>query len=316
MSVDDNATRQKDEVEALAAIYGDEWCVVDKSHNIYCIRVDDGQHKPVWTVTIQIHFTENYPSDAPPEYQLNAPWLRGEERRNLEGALADIYCENIGESIVYLWVERIREFIQNKSSSNDSYEEGIKQSSGRVVHATEEVDHGDDFDPSLVFDEMSVTDIHNHLPVPSEVWECPTITHGECFLDRRSVFQPHLAPVFHISQVKLVLNKLLENKKIANATHNIFAFRICRKDTHTLVQHGCEDDGETHAGSRMLHLLSILNAENVMVIVTRWYGGIHLGPDRFKHINNCTRIILQDCGYIKDKEEKKGPKSTGDKKKT
>jgi len=38
-----------------------------------------------------------------------------------------------------------------------------------------------------------------------------------------------------------------------------------------------------------------------MVIVTRWYGGIHLGPDRFKHINNCTRELLEAHGYVKDK---------------
>ena len=38
-----------------------------------------------------------------------------------------------------------------------------------------------------------------------------------------------------------------------------------------------------------------------MVVVSRWYGGIHLGPDRFKHINNCTRSILDKCGYIKEK---------------
>lgn len=26
------------------------------------------------------------------------------------------------------------------------------------------------------------------------------------------------------------------------------------------------------------------------------YGGIHLGPDRFKHINNVARILLQETG--------------------
>lgn len=44
-----------------------------------------------------------------------------------------------------------------------------------------------------------------------------------------------------------------------------------------------------------------MDARNVMVIVTRWYGGIHLGPDRFKHINNCTRELLEAHGYVKDK---------------
>ena len=77
----------------------------------------------------------------------------------------------------------------------------------------------------------------------------------------------------------------------------------------------CDDDGESHAGSRMLHLLEIVAAEDALVVVSRyelnstlrclprqtcfsnfknatfcrWYGGTLLGPDRFKHINNAAR---------------------------
>jgi len=32
----------------------------------------------------------------------------------------------------------------------------------------------------------------------------------------------------------------------------------------------------------MLHLLEILDVENVLVVVSRWFGGIQLGADRFK----------------------------------
>lgn len=41
----------------------------------------------------------------------------------------------------------------------------------------------------------------------------------------------------------------------------------------------------------------ILDVRNVLVVVSRWYGGILLGPDRFKHINNCARNILVEEGY-------------------
>jgi hypothetical protein len=34
-----------------------------------------------------------------------------------------------------------------------------------------------------------------------------------------------------------------------------------------------------------------------MVVVSRWYGGILLGPDRFKHINNCARNILVEKNF-------------------
>jgi putative IMPACT (imprinted ancient) family translation regulator len=36
----------------------------------------------------------------------------------------------------------------------------------------------------------------------------------------------------------------------------------------------------------------------VLVIVTRWFGGIHLGPDRFKHINQAGRDALEVGGFL------------------
>lgn len=310
MSGDDNASLQRDEVEALSSIYGDEWCVVDACHQIYCIQVNDGQDRPMWIVCLQVHLPPDYPSESPPEYQLNAPWLRGDEKRNLEVALSDIYCDHLGESIIFMWVEKIREFLQGKVTEPNS--DNIIQSLWKVTTTTEENDD-DDFDNSMLELHLDSTSVHSSNV--SEDWECPAISHGECITDRKSTFQPHLAPIFHKSQIKLVIEKLYENKKIANATHNILAFRIVRHDPHPIVQQGCDDDGETHAGSRMLHLLKILDVENVMVVVSRWYGGILLGADRFKHINSCTRSILEQRGYIKEKEEKKGPKSGSDKKK-
>ncbi len=41
----------------------------------------------------------------------------------------------------------------------------------------------------------------------------------------------------------------------------------------------------------------ILDVRNVLVVVSRWYGGILLGPDRFKHISNCARSILIQEAY-------------------
>ncbi len=38
--------------------------------------------------------------------------------------------------------------------------------------------------------------------------------------------------------------------------------------------------------------------ENVLVIVTRYFGGIHLGPDRFKHINQAARNALELGGFL------------------
>lgn len=45
--------------------------------------------------------------------------------------------------------------------------------------------------------------------------------------------------------------------------------------------------------------------DNVLVVVTRYYGGIHLGPDRFKHINQAARNALELGGFLDDVD---GPK--------
>jgi putative IMPACT (imprinted ancient) family translation regulator len=49
-----------------------------------------------------------------------------------------------------------------------------------------------------------------------------------------------------------------------------------------------------------------------MVLVTRWYGGIKLGPDRFRIINTVAREALLLGGFAKDAKDgdakKKGKK--------
>lgn len=37
---------------------------------------------------------------------------------------------------------------------------------------------------------------------------------------------------------------------------------------------------------------------NVLCVVTRYFGGIHLGPDRFKHINQAARNALELGGFL------------------
>ena len=37
---------------------------------------------------------------------------------------------------------------------------------------------------------------------------------------------------------------------------------------------------------------------NVLVIVSRWFGGTHLGADRFKHIGQVARDALEVGGFL------------------
>lgn len=58
-------------------------------------------------------------------------------------------------------------------------------------------------------------------------------------------------------------------------------------------------DGEDAAGGRLLHLLQVANCTGVAVVVSRWFGGVLLGPSRFALINNTARNLLEREGYIK-----------------
>ncbi|KAJ6438418.1 NAD(P)-binding domain protein [Purpureocillium lavendulum] len=74
----------------------------------------------------------------------------------------------------------------------------------------------------------------------------------------------------------------------------------------------CDDDGETAAGSRLLHLMQIMDVWDAMVVVTRWYGGVKLGPRRFAVINAAARDgfvragLVVEAGKDKDKDKRKG----------
>ena len=131
----------------------------------------------------------------------------------------------------------------------------------------------------------------------------PEIMSGETITLKKSTFQAHVALVHTVDEVKCVLRKLKENRKVSQATHNIVAYRLSGVNETSFIQ-DCADDGEVHAGGRLLRLLQIMNVKDIVVIVTRWYGGILLGPDRFRLINNCARDVIVASGAYVAKHEK------------
>lgn len=128
--------------------------------------------------------------------------------------------------------------------------------------------------------------------------------------DRKSTFVGHAIALHHPDEVAPLLDQLLSsNSKLAKASHPLMRAWVCSIPSTTtngpnpsslVVHRDNDDDGESAAGNRLAHLLETLKLNNVLVVVTRWFGGIHLGADRFKLINRVGREAIELAGLMKD----------------
>lgn len=86
-----------------------------------------------------------------------------------------------------------------------------------------------------------------------------------------------IANLFYVDNKNDAENKIKElKKKYYDARHNCYAFRVLEDE---VIYEKSSDDGEPSgtAGAPMLNILQKNNLCNVLVVVTRYFGGILLG---------------------------------------
>lgn len=103
--------------------------------------------------------------------------------------------------------------------------------------------------------------------------------------DRGSKYAVSGGPCASEAEAKAFIKELCRKKKFAKATHNTWGF-ITETGQHK------NDDGESGAGMVILRMLEREGVTNHIVVVTRWYGGKHLGGDRFRHVQDAVRMYL------------------------
>lgn len=102
--------------------------------------------------------------------------------------------------------------------------------------------------------------------------------------DRKSRFQGFHIPLTTSKEIPSLIEQFLaENKAAKRASHpHIYAWKT---QTGQAIAQGHEDNGEKGAGARLLDGVVLKHdLTNILVIVTRWYGGTPLGGARFRHI--------------------------------
>lgn len=186
---------------------------------------------------------------------------------------------------LYEWIESVRERYATSSWEGDSAQ--VETDTAQEELQLEIMEIPFVSDPQTL--RPRVRTAQTNRDPEREARLLPLIYHGEPLTDRKSTFQAHSCPVFSMEDVRSFLSILLDDRKVERAIHNMLAYRIVGDFT---VKDN-DEDGEDGAGSIMSHLLELTHAENLAVVVTRWYGGIHLGPDRFKHINRVARDAIE-----------------------
>ncbi|MDG2341023.1 MAG: YigZ family protein [Paracoccaceae bacterium] len=112
------------------------------------------------------------------------------------------------------------------------------------------------------------------------------ITH--VLTDRGSKYAVSGATAFSRADVDAILKTLKKNKRFAKATHNTWA--VVLSDGGPLKG----DDGESGAGMVILNMLEHSGITDHIIVVTRWYGGVKLGGDRFRRVKDCVHGYLDE----------------------
>lgn len=108
--------------------------------------------------------------------------------------------------------------------------------------------------------------------------------------DRGSRYSVSVGRVENREDIKLFLKTLKARKKYAKATHNSWATRIVKDG---VVYESKNDDGETGAGMVILRTMLAHDVSNCVICVTRWFGGVKLQGDRFRHVKDATLYAIK-----------------------
>ncbi|KAI9669686.1 MAG: eIF2 kinase Gcn2p negative regulator [Alyxoria varia] len=257
----------QDEITSINAIYGSDTLSKlnvhsDKEGSDVCALT-----LPAPSVTFEIEFSKTYPDSMP---LILGPTSSGSAKQGEAKSIADhgrAYLEGNfvpGDPCVFDLVEEL----QNRE--NQSIEEGPA-----IAVVSEHTSN----------DDSQTQEDNSHL------FRDPGFVISEVVTEKKSVFVARAAEVSSPDEAKRCVQYLkATDKKAAKATHNMTAWRI--RGEKGEFYRDCDDDGETAAGSRLLHLLELMGMWNTVVIVSRWYGGVHLGPDRFRIINSTARDAM------------------------
>ena len=114
--------------------------------------------------------------------------------------------------------------------------------------------------------------------------------------EKKSRFISNIFHAENINEVNEIIDRI--KKKYYDSSHNVYAYRI--EENNQIIERA-SDDGEPKktAGAPILDIIKKQNLCNILVIVTRYFGGILLGTGGLvKAYSSCAQVALKEAKYI------------------
>ncbi|KAL2021270.1 hypothetical protein VTK56DRAFT_7349 [Thermocarpiscus australiensis] len=166
-------------------------------------------------------------------------------------------------------------------------EETMGEQEGQSVHASSSVSET----PAQTETQTSSATAPTFEPTPRTTWAAsqPISLKDSTFIARAThISQP--------AQRKFLMQSLLDEiPSLKTATHNAWAYRLRPPEGGgNRIREESFDDGETGCGDLMLRVMREAGAVDTLVVLTRWFGGTLLGPDRWRLMRNCVAGVLAE----------------------
>eukprot|EP00835_Amoeboradix_gromovi_P004059 NODE_296_length_11478_cov_0.345197.p6 type:complete len:235 gc:universal NODE_296_length_11478_cov_0.345197:2748-2044(-) len=128
------------------------------------------------------------------------------------------------------------------------------------------------------------------LQIESRLTVIPKFVSSSKLTVKKSTFIAHVCRLLVEQELGVFISQI--HQIYPDATHHTLAYCLDRNDSDY------DDDGEIGAGQRVLFMMKSNNLKNCAIIVSRWFGGIKLGPGRYKVITNLARELLLSEKWI------------------
>lgn len=200
-------------------------------------------------VTLRLEFPPTYPAQLPhltlvtTKDALKFPdsaYMESHVRRILD----ELFC--VDEVVLFEFLSLVETFVETYL---DTHRDEIAEREKQLLRVTEQ--------KLRLLEQQKQRKEQPHHAAPEQA--PPSVLHlwiqSDPIVDRGSTFIAFARRVTSVAEAERYLAEFVSDRKIARSHHNMNAYRI-RGPNGTSYQ-DCDDDGETAAGSRMLHLLQV-----------------------------------------------------------